>query len=885
MKRCDRFGLILLSCLVLLGCSEDEGGTGTPGSPVVPPGVETLSRAVEVYRDEWGIPHIYAQNRGDMVFMQGYEMARDRIFHMDHLRRFIYGARAEVFGEAFVEDDVTKRIIGFRRLAEANLAYLEREFPESVSLVRSFCNGVNAYIEDMKAGRNGAARPLEFDRIDPDYWPDPWEPRDVVAVAKAQIFLQSFQGELEMFIFLGRILLFNSFDDLMRFQPMRPTYILEPFPTPGFDAGASRSLARLEAGDLLDGIPEDEATRKRIAEGLLMIADRLGRAFGGPGWGMTRGSNNWVVDDGLTEGGACILCNDPHMPLDYPSTMMATHIVDLSRDEVGAIGNIVPGAPLVLIGHTAKVAWGLTNGFGDATDLYKEKLGKERRSVLFNDRWVPLDFYEETIRVRAEGGSLEDTTETAVTARWVPHHGPILIDLLPEDIRDLMEFFGLIYSARWPGFSDRSTDLLALRSVVEAETVQEAMAALEDFNSGVMNWVFADSSGSIGHVTAGPYPMRAQDLQATPPYIPLPGGGEHEWQGFLPLAEQPQTLNPDKGYVVTANNTISDQTLDNDPVNDDHYYGHFFDLGTRAWRITERIEALKAAGPIRLEHMTALQTDDYAVLAEDLLPPLLANRDRICEEPASDACRALGILEAWDMNFDKDSAGATLFSVWYTHLAYNTVRDDIPSFFLGLTGPYLSQLVGRDLSAWLQGRGPAGGKNYFDDLTTTGRVETADDQMAASLEGAVEQLAAFFGPDRPMETWRWGEAHQKKFAHPVWDDLSQGFFENDGGQHSVDPAEYPIVTPEGLVQTLPYRQGEGPAFRFCVEMKEGEWRTYNVLAGGQSGHVGDEHFADQIPLWLSNRNFPFWVLREDVEAHAESHRTYPEGFPSVPMSE
>ena len=884
MKRTACLPFLFLLCAVLWACSEDDDTRkdSDPGPPAAP--VERLGQAVEVFRDEWGIPHIYARNRGDMVFMQGYEMARDRIFHMDHLRRFIYGTQAEVYGEAFLADDVTKRIIGFRRLAEANLAYLEREHAETLSLVRSFCNGVSAYIEDMKAGRNGAVRPVEFDRIGPDYWPAPWETRDVIAVAKAQIFLQSFQGELEMFLFLARIVLFDSFDDLMRFQPMKPTYILEPSRTLDFNTAASRSARRLEAWDLLADLPEDEATRRRIAEGLGMMAERLGRAFGGPGWGMTRGSNNWVVDGSLTASGACILCNDPHMNLDYPSTMMTTHIVDLSRDEFGAIGNIVPGAPLVLIGHTAHIAWGLTNGFGDVTDLYRERLGTNRKSVLFNNQWVPLDLYEEKIRVRAEGGGLEDTTEVTQTVRWVPHHGPILIDLLPEDIARLMELVGLVFSARWPGFSDETTDLLALRGVVEADTVEEAMAAMEHFNSGVINWVFADSSGSIGHMTAGPYPIRAKPVDAFPPYLPLPGGGDHEWQGFLDLSLQPQTLNPPKGYVVTANNTISDQTLDNDPLNADAYYGHFFDLGTRAWRITERIEAMKAAGPIRIEDMTALQTDHYSVLAEDLLPYLFANRDRICAQPDGDSCRALDILESWDMNFDRDSPGAALFSAWYAHFAYNTIQDDIPSFFLGLVGPNLSQLMGRNLSAWLAGRGPDSGKNYFNDRRT-GVVESADDQMVASLEGAAAQLREFFGPERPMESWRWGEAHKKKFAHPVWDDLSQGFFENDGGLHSVDPAEYPIVTPDGAIQTLPYEQGEGPAFRFCVEMKEGEWTAYNVLPGGQSGHAGDEHFADQLPLWLANENLRLWYLREDVEAHAVSRRTYPQGFPSVQMSE
>ena len=544
MTRHTRFILVLLSCTLVMGCSDDDNAKEAGGST---PAVEALSQSVDVYRDEWGIPHIYAQNRGDMVFLQGYEMARDRIFHMDHFRRFIYGTQAEVYGEAFLADDVTKRIIGFRRLAEANLAYLERELPDIVALLHSYCNGVNAYIEDMKADRNGAVRPLEFDRIDPAYWPAPWEARDVAAIGKGTAFSQSFQGELEMFIFLGRVLLGNNFDDLMRFQPMRPTYILEPSPTVGFGVATSRSAGLIDAEDLLAQIPPDEATRKKVAEGLAMMADRLGRALGGPEWGMSQGSNNWVIDDSLTESGACILCNDPHMNIDYPSTMMSTHIVDLSRDEVGAIGNIVPGVPLVLIGHTAKVAWGLTNGFGDATDLYWEELSSDRQSVLFKDQWVPFDIYEEKILVRPDGGSLADAVELTQKVRWVPHHGPILTDLVSEDISAVFDLIRRGFSVRWPGFSEKSTDLLAIRKVIEAENVQEAMGAMEYFNSGVLNWVFADASGNIGHMTAGPYPIRAKDVEAFPPFLPLPGGGPHEWEGFLDVSHPAADAQPCQG--------------------------------------------------------------------------------------------------------------------------------------------------------------------------------------------------------------------------------------------------------------------------------------------------------------------------------------------------
>jgi penicillin amidase len=853
--------------------------------------VESLTQTVEVFRDEWGIPHIYGQSRGEVLFMQGYEMARDRIFHMDHFRRYMYGTQAEVYGESFLADDITKRVIGFRRLAEANLAFLQREHADVVSHIQSYCNGVNAYIEDMKAGRNGGVRPIEFDRIAPDYWPEPWRPADVVAVAKAMIFSQSFQGPLELLLSLSWWLLVPDSDDLLRFQPLMPTYILEPYPTldfGGVEGLGIRSQMPSPHASGFDRLGLDDATRKKLAESLLILADRLRQAFSSPWLGKSGGSNNWVVDDSLTERGACILCNDPHMTVEIPSMLMATHIVDLSQDETGAIGNIAPGAPMVLIGHTAHLAWGLTNGFGDVTDLYREELGWDKKTVYFQGKWAPLDFYEETILVRPEGGLPQDAEEVKRTVRWVPHHGPILNDLLPEEVGGLLESFGLVYSARWPGFSSGSTDLVCMAEIMDARTVEDGLEAMQYFNSGVLNWVFADASGNIGYMAAGPYPVRADPVDEDPPYYPFAGNGTHEWQGFLDLASKPQLFNPAKGYVVTANNTIGNQTLDNDPLNDDHYWGHFFDLGTRAWRITQRIEELiKPPGKIDLEEMRELQTDDHLVLADVFLPRLLENRTRICSEPGSDACQALGILESWNLKCDRDSTGAALFNVWYTHFVYRTLQDDFPSLLMGLIGPYLGQVAGRDLGAWLAGRGPASGRNYFDDKNTPDQEESADDQMVAALDDAVDQLAAFFfEPERPMDmkNWRWGKIHRKKFHHPVWDEFSLGPYEHDGGLHTVDPAEYSLVKSDGSVQSLPYDQGgEGPAFRFCVEMKPGEWKTYNVLPGGESAHSEDAHYGDQLPLYLANESFQFWYLREDVEENAANYRLYPEGFPDTAL--
>lgn len=883
-------GMLALLCVLVLvvsgtgpcGCSDSGssgGGTDHCGAPQL---VEHLTEAADVYRDEWGIPHIYARGRGNVLFMQGYEMARDRIFHMDYLRRSIYGTQAEVYGPSFLDDDITKRMFGFMRLAESNEEFFRRNHPELIDAIQSYCNGVNAYIEDMMTGRNGAVRPVEFDRIDPGYRPDPWEVRDVFAIAKVESFSQTFLGDMEMFIYAARNLLRSSAHDIIRFQPVEPTHILEPSVSTWPDLGAHKAPTEAPPQPASAWASADRASVEKAAEALLTLARRLGSAFGGPqGLVGAGGSNSWVIHERLAKSRSALLCNDPHMNLDYPSTMYATHIIDTSTDAYGAVGNVPPGAPLVLIGHTAHVAWGITNAFGDATDLYREKLSRDRKSVWFEGRWVPIQFFQERIAVRPDGAPYGTTEEIVHAVRWVPHHGPILIDLLPDDLIQLLENLGLVLSAKWTGFSEETTDIVAVARLIDAKTVQDTLDALSFFNSGIMSWVVADATGHIGYVAAGAFPRRSDPVAVFPPLYPLPGDGFHEWGGRREYLSNPMMLDPAKGYIVTANNSVTDQVLDNDPFNDEPYVGHFFDLGLRAWRITNVIESLKARGPIALEDLTRLQTDDYSVLADELLPYLFACAHRICGDPSSEQCKALGILERWNRHFETDSPGASLFTLWVSHLIHNTLRDDIPPFLLGQAAPYLAQIAARDLCAWLSGRGPASGLAFFDDKETPGEVETPGDQMVRSLCDAVSTLREYFGRDRPMEMWRWGEIHRKKFGHVLWDDMSQGYFEQDGGLFTVDPAEYRFVRTDGSLRALPYDQGGGPVFRFCVEMRPGEWNTYNVLPGGESGHWGSKHYADQLPFYLSNVALPFWYLPEDVVSHAESHLHYPQGFPAV----
>jgi len=61
--------------------------------------VAGLNNTVEILRDEWGIPHIYASNMHDLFFAQGYTQAQDRWWQMEFFRHLGSGRIEELVGK------------------------------------------------------------------------------------------------------------------------------------------------------------------------------------------------------------------------------------------------------------------------------------------------------------------------------------------------------------------------------------------------------------------------------------------------------------------------------------------------------------------------------------------------------------------------------------------------------------------------------------------------------------------------------------------------------------------------------------------------------------------------------------------------------------------
>jgi penicillin amidase len=470
----------------------------TAGTVEIPTGLDS---PVEIHRDRWGVPHIYAETEADLFFAQGYVHAQDRLWQMDFQRRLVSGRLAEVVGKVALPVDRWMRILGLRRISKQEAALLHGE---ALGLVEAYVEGVN---ERIAAGR----LPAEFCLL--RYRPETWTVTDSLCWIKMMSWALSVNWETELL--RARL--------IARLGPERAAE-LEP-------AYSGRYPLVVPPG----------VDYSSIGDSALGNAQRA-RPFLGPAAHEGLGSNSWVVHGTRTATGAPLLANDMHLLLSTPAIWYENH---LTAGDLNVTGVTFPGIPGVVAGHNAHVAWGFTNGFPDVQDLYLERFRTNESSELeyeFRDEWCPADVRHETIRVRGQ-----DPVSLLVVAT---HHGPVINDLAPglsgEDPIAL----------RWTSL-EPDTMIQGVFAVARARNVREFRQALRHWTAPVQNVVYADINGDVGYSLPGKIPIRAKGDGR----IPVPGWtGEYEWTGYIPFEELPHLLNPPQHTIVTANNPIVDET-------------------------------------------------------------------------------------------------------------------------------------------------------------------------------------------------------------------------------------------------------------------------------------------------------------------------------------
>ena len=809
--------LVLIPYNITRSFPQTEGEIQVPG----------LDTPVEVYRDSYGVPHIYASSAHDLFFTQGYVHAQDRFWQMDFWRHIGSGRLSEMFGDSLLENDQILRTLGFARVAQVELESLD---PTSMSILESYSAGVNAYL-DQHQGADLSLEYLVLKMINADYQPEPWQPLHSMTWAKVMAWDLggNMDDEIEKALLLGAL------------TPEQVADLVPPYPedkpviVPGFQANADLAAEQDAA----------ETQVEYLSNLSLIVKDKLenlDQVLGPRGIGI--GSNSWAISGSRTATGMPLLANDPHLGAQIPAIWYEVGLHCTQRGEAcpyQVTGFSFAGVPGVVIGHNENIAWGFTNVGPDVQDLYIEKINPENPNQYeVNGQWVDMDLVSETIRLA--GGEEQD-----LTVRYT-RHGPIISDTayLEEDFSaaaglELPADYAL--ALRWTALEPNHI-FRAIWRFNRAANWDEFREGTRDFAAPAQNLIYADVQGNIGYQMPGNIPIRAKGDGS----LPVPGWtDEYEWTGYIPFEEQPFSFNPPEGYIVTANNAV---------VEADYPYliATVFAHGYRAQRIVDMIE--EAPGEIDSAYIQEMQGDNKDLNAETLVPILLQIPVGIENEDYRQ------LLVDWDYQADMDSPAAALFEVFWKNLLELTFQDELP-----------------------EGASPGGGSRWFEvfanlveqtddpwwDIPTTTPVENRDFIFNMAFASAVYELKDLLGQD--AERWTWGDLHTLNLVNASLGDsgfvvidslFNRGGYRTSGGSAIVNATGWDASKEE------PYVVGSLPSMRMILDLSELS-NSLTIHTTGQSGHAYHDHYVDMTDPWRQIQYHAMLWDPEQVENEASGH--------------
>jgi penicillin amidase len=641
--------------------------------------------------------------------------------------------------------------------------------PEQLRRLEVFCAGVNAAAESARA------LPFEMQLLRLGF--EPWRPVDMLSLGKLLAFGLSTNWETELLR-----------SDMTRALGPELAARLDP----GYPAENPVVTKQPWSGDGLGLVEQIDAVRRSIG----MAAE-------------ASGSNNWAVSGALSATGSPLIAGDPHLPPSMPGIWFQ---VGMTLGERFVRGASLPGMPGVYMGQNNDVCWTFTNVMADIEDLFVERIEGER--YLFDGEWRPLEVVHEEIPVK--GRDLPEQLDVRIT-----HHGPIVNEALGADDAEplALRWLTLDESAFFPGMYD--LDRLSSGA--------ELVGHLKDHTSPASNLIWADRHGSIGYKLIGRLPLRRGGC----PDLPKPGWtGEFEWEGTVPYEELPEVVDPESGFLVTANNRI---------VGDDyphHITSDWLD-GFRARRIED---LLGESDEHDVESFEAMQSDDLSI------PGLEAARRLGRLKPSSQReSSALERLRSWDGRLDPQSIAGTIYQAFLLRLAREVARAAIGDrdlserwldradngFTPHVTSPW--RWHSHLMTLWEEGDEGLIGRPW-------------EELALESLAGALDDLTDRFGPD--PEGWRWGLVHEMEFPHPLGEAnpllrrLLNRRLRAGGAQETVSQIAYD--------PNDPYKAVWAPSWRMVADSAEPERSRWQMFTG-QSGHPASPHYDDLQVDWLAGR--------------------------------
>lgn len=585
-------------------------------------------------------------------------------------------------------------------------------------------------------------------------------------------------------------------------------------------------LAREFGKEFVDEWIETDPKRKiEIPDGLDLagIDNKILAAAGAAGSPVTfnpnDGSNNWVIDGTMSATGKPILANDPHRTIALPSLRYLVHLVGPGWNVIGAGEPALPG---VAAGHNERVGFGFTIVGIDQQDLYVEEINPANpNEYRWKGRWEKMRVEREQIKVKGEAQPREVELKFTV-------HGPVIYE--DKERRRA-------YALRWVGSEPGTAGYLASLTLNRVQNWKEFLKAMERWKVPSENLIYADVDGNIGWVAAGLTPIR----KGWSGLLPVPGAeGKYEWEGFLPVSALPQSFNPARRFIATANHNIL-------PPGYSRELGYEWASPIRFRRIAEVLSS--AEGKFTVADFERLQHDEVSLPARELTAVL---REAKVVKPELQSYAEM--LAKWDCRLSKDSAAAALFEIWLTKLTPAVFRPHVPDKAWPMVGSRIP--LPRTIDAL---KNPS--SRWFGADARAGR----DAALVKSLEEAVKEARERLGDD--PSRWRWGKLHVASFTHALSTNaerralFDQPSVERGGDGNTVNNTSGPN-----------FRQNHGASFREILDVSDWD-RSVATSVPGQSGQPGSKHYSDLLPLWAEGKYFPLLYSKQKVEAMAKERLT------------
>lgn len=770
--------------------------------------IPTLEGQVTVTQDQYGIYHIDAKNQKSGLMAEGYLMARERLWQMDFYRREAEGNLSQIFysyDSSILQVDYSLRALGLYRIAARDWSTFDKN---TTDFYQEFVDGVNLFIKN-----NENKLPVEFGIL--GYTPALWSPIDSIAILKLVAFGLNAQGGGEPLI--GQAL-----------SSMNATYLLDfvrltlnnnnitwsdpvAYPVASTSHPKASNTTTVITNTTNTTMTTPPSTTIPTSQSSLYSFLISQFSFNN-----VMGSNNWVVSGNKTITGKPMLANDPHLSLETPSKWW---FVDLKIDgDFHVTGATLPGIPGIVLGRNDYIMWGFTNTEIDYLDTYVETFNANYTQYYYNGAWLNTTI-------------LNEKFYTSFTSfKVLPIYITNGYNNFTHGTRPVVPMYGANVSVRWTG-QDSSSAAESLVLMMKSQNQTEFIQALELFNAPGQNVVYADNLGNIGLYVTGDIPIRNAGYGLAPHNGSL---RTYNWKGMVPRTDAYQIVNPLSGFIATANDNFipSTYSYNGTPI----FLGYAFDSGYRAQRIRE---LLNITSPITYGYMELIQNDVYSIFAKNIVSKILIpSSDPFIQSMENE-------LRNWNFDYGVNSIQGSILALFTNYFLNFTLSDKLPKGFLSeipVQGKLTENLLNLPQNSF-----------WFNDTntfltkpkpnTSSLASETKNDIILKAYEAVKEY---YLSHNLNIQTFTWGQLHKVQFSHVIGNRMSILSFLNAG---QLQPSPGDMYTINVGTYNSNFIQTEGASLRQIMGMDSNQ--TYLVIIPpGQSGLVGQNHYADQITRWL-----------------------------------